>query len=99
MQRMLALEKALSLGHWAVLGQPINGLWAGFLTQWPNWADPNGPAHGPCTGLAVGGFWRGLDTARERSCDWSWHQWERINSSPSKSFPRGHVIPICHVLH
>jgi hypothetical protein len=51
MQRMLALEKALSLGHWAVLGQPINGLWAGFLTQWPNWADPNGPAHGPCTGL------------------------------------------------
>jgi hypothetical protein len=52
MQRMLALEKALSLGHWAVLGRPINGLWAGFLTQWPNWADPNGPAHGPCTGLA-----------------------------------------------
>jgi hypothetical protein len=51
MQRMLALEKALSLGHWAVLGRPINGLWAGFLTQWPNWADPNGPAHGPCTGL------------------------------------------------
>jgi hypothetical protein len=54
MQRMLALEKALSLGHWAVLGRPINGLWAGFLTQWPNWADPNGPAHGPCTGLLTG---------------------------------------------
>jgi hypothetical protein len=89
MQCMLALEKALYLGHWAVLVRPINGIWA----------DPNGPAHGPCTGLAVGGFWRGLDTARERSCDWSWHQWERINSSPSKSFPRGHVIPICHVLH